>query len=469
MAYTFSFNSPPPSGFSINAATGLITIAATASPFTGNLSVRVSDGVSTDIKSIPVNLVAPIVVPLISSVSRSIYSCGGQMGGGVVAVTPVLYQSGGEMQAAILEIGKNITTYETGKGQWISSIEDAQPVGVVEVSINQGGGGTYGIGETIQLTASVEIDYDSSGVNQSVTWSIVSGAYSSYGSVSSSGLVTVLNGEFYAGDAIFQVKATSIAYPGYSDIFEVYAISKFTSVALTPSRTTVADGETFTIAARLNGSGPGTEVNAPNLQYVNVVVNEGGNYSYLSGATVNYTAGAGTQDIIITATYYYYVAGYTVSTVAPIVIQKAATPSGLTLVPSYAVTKTGGTSWESLSWATLNDDDRLTGAAVGDGTGQPTIVINLGSALTVKKIILAGGDFDANFSPEVAPYLNGGFLEYSNNAGATWTTHTTISGVVDTPNTFKEYNLDVTAQYWRIRRLEYVATTSFKFYTQENP
>ncbi len=466
MAYTFSFDSAPPIGFSINAQTGLITIAATASPFVGNLSVRVSDGISTDIKSIPVNLVAPIITPLISTTSRSIYSCGGQMGGGAVAVTPVLYQGGGEMQAAILEIGKNITIYDTGKGQWISRIEDAQPVGVVEVRINQGSGGTYEIGETIQLTASVEIDYNSSGVNQSVTWSIVPSTYSNYGSASSSGLVTVLNGTFYEGDAIFQVKATSIAYPGSSDIFEIYAISKFTSVTLTPSKTTVADGETFTIAARLNGLGPGTEVDAPNLQYVNVVVNEGGNYSYLSGATVNYTAGTGTQDIIITATYYYYVAGYTVSTVAPISIQKQTTPpSGLTLVPSYTVTSTGGTSWDSLSWATLNDDNHLTGAAVGDGTGQPTIVVNLGSALTIKKIMLAGGDLDNTFSPEIAPYLNGGFLEYSNNAGSTWTTYATVSGVVDTAGNSKEYLPEITSQYWRLRRSQYVATTAFKFFT----
>jgi hypothetical protein len=317
------------------------------------------------------------------------------------------------------------------------------------------------VGQTISFTAEVTNDYDPTGINQAVVWSIDSGPYSNYGTVSPAGVVTVTNGAFYPGDAIFNVRATSVAYPNKFDIDEVYAVDRFDSIQVTPSATTVAGGQTFTIASLLIGAGQ--DLNGPNTQYINATINEGWNYTYLSGPSVSYTAGPDAGDITINASYYYRGGGYFVD--GSIIVQNTGATSGLTIVPSYTVAKTGGTSWESLSWATLNDGDRFTGAAVGDGTGQPTIVINLGSSLTIKKIRLAGGDFDANFSPEVAPYLNGGFLEYSTNAGATWTTHATISGVLDTPNTFKDYDLDVTAQYWRLRRAEYIATTAFIFYT----
>ena len=71
MSYTFSFNVTPPIGFSINAQTGLITIVATAPPFTGNLAVRVSDGVATDVKAIPIVLTAPTITPLITQLSET--------------------------------------------------------------------------------------------------------------------------------------------------------------------------------------------------------------------------------------------------------------------------------------------------------------------------------------------------------------------------------------------------------------
>ena len=77
MSYVFSFNVTPPTGFSINAQTGLITIAATASPFTGNLSVRVSDGVSFDVESIPIVLSTPTITPLTTQLSENMAICGG--------------------------------------------------------------------------------------------------------------------------------------------------------------------------------------------------------------------------------------------------------------------------------------------------------------------------------------------------------------------------------------------------------
>ena len=71
MSYLFSFNIAPPIGFSINGTTGLITIAATADTFTGNLSVAVFDGVTTDIKAISVVLTAPTITPLITQLSEN--------------------------------------------------------------------------------------------------------------------------------------------------------------------------------------------------------------------------------------------------------------------------------------------------------------------------------------------------------------------------------------------------------------
>ena len=71
MSYLFSFNIAPPIGFSINAQTGLITIAATAAPFSGSLSVSVFDGVTTDIKAISIALTAPTITPLITQLSEN--------------------------------------------------------------------------------------------------------------------------------------------------------------------------------------------------------------------------------------------------------------------------------------------------------------------------------------------------------------------------------------------------------------
>ena len=76
MSYTFSFNIAPPTGFSINGQTGLITIAATAAPFSGSLSVKVFDGVTNDIKTIPIVLSAPTITPLTTQLSENMAICG---------------------------------------------------------------------------------------------------------------------------------------------------------------------------------------------------------------------------------------------------------------------------------------------------------------------------------------------------------------------------------------------------------
>lgn len=463
MSYTYSFTTPPPIGFIINSATGLITIDPTAPPFTGNLSVRVSDGTSSDIKSIPVELVPSVVTPLISSLNRLNVVGGGRVMAAMIEVIQVALIGGGITNFAVLEVTKNFATLAGGGGRIVSTIEEAQPVGFIEVNIRIGAY-QLGIGETDQPIADVTRDYSTSGVNQAVTWSIVPGPYSSYGSVSASGLVTALKGTFYSGDSVFAVKATSVAYPSISDTVEYYPISKFTAVEIVPSKTTANPGETITIASRILGSGPGTEANASNLQYVNITVNENRYYSYLSGGLINYTIGSDPGTIEIYGSYYYPPGGYVVNGTANVQVQDPA--SSLSLVPSYTVANVGGTSWESLSWATLNDDNILTGAAIGDGNSlvSVSIVINLGSPLLIKKIVLAGGDFYDNFGDNASPYLNGATLDYSTNNGATWTTYITVSGVTDTVGNSKEYLPEISAQYWRIRRPQYVATTAFKFY-----
>lgn len=211
-------------------------------------------------------------------------------------------------------------------------------------------------------------------------------------------------------------------------------------------------------------------MDAPNLQYVSIVINEGGNYSYLSGATVSYTAGTGNQDIIITATYYYYVAGYTVSTVAPIVVQKQAAsppPSGLTLVPSYTATQTGDTAYTDVNWVILNDDTNTTGVAAGtyySGSGPCYINVDLGSPLLIKEIRLAGGYLGGSWGDNLAQYLNGGTLEYSSD-NTSWIVFATIAGVTDTQGELKAYSPNLSARYWRLKRTTWIATSEFKFYT----
>ena len=76
MSYSYSFSSTPPTGFTIDSSTGLITIASTADPFTGSISVQVSDGITSIVQSIAIDLTSPQKTALITQLSENMAICG---------------------------------------------------------------------------------------------------------------------------------------------------------------------------------------------------------------------------------------------------------------------------------------------------------------------------------------------------------------------------------------------------------
>ena len=463
MSYTFSFNVSPPIGFSIDPQTGLITIDADAAPFAGNLSVRVSDGVLIDIKSIPIALTAPTITPLLSSVSQASCRGGGRVEIRAVDVRPVACRGGGRVKFTVSDVP--IVSMTVRGGGRVGARVDTVIQSVIEVGI-RGDAYTLAIGDSTQLTAEVYTyddngDQTTTGINQDITWSIASG--SAYGTVSPSGLVTATDGSFDYGDFVILVKATSVAYPAISTTYEFSAIAKFTGIQVTPSVTSVQSGDVISIASLLLGQGQ--NLNFANTSLITVYINDGfGNY--LFGGNFTYTAGQAAGLITIRSTYYYPAGNYEVSGTAT--VQNSGTEidaTGLTIVPSYTVTHTGDANYADLTWAALNDNDGYTGSATGtyySTSGDCSIVVDLGSPNLIKKIAIAGGYIYGSWGDYVAQYLNGGFLEYSND-GVGWTNYATIAGVTDSG--YKQYDPNITARYWRIRRTLWCATTAFQIYT----
>jgi len=175
MSYTFSFNVTPPTGFSLNAQTGLITIAANAAPFTGSLVVRVSDGVSIDIKSISIALTAPTITPLINQLSENM-AIGGDgftriellqdfvvvaIGGGIATGTFTTAAN----SAAVAVTGPLVTTsIVTADGN--ASIVVMGPL--VTTSGNDGSGGTPGVAGSNTFSTATVIPANCSPATQSL-------------------------------------------------------------------------------------------------------------------------------------------------------------------------------------------------------------------------------------------------------------------------------------------------------------
>lgn len=129
MSYSYSFSSSTPIGFTINSTTGLITIADTAPPFTGPISVQVSDGVNTIAKSISIVLTTPVKTPLLMQTSE-----GRAIGGGMIKIQfldiiSALAIGGGTINIAFSGVGQNLSVAETG------------PLAVTSTFEEDGGGG----------------------------------------------------------------------------------------------------------------------------------------------------------------------------------------------------------------------------------------------------------------------------------------------------------------------------------------
>ena len=522
MSYTFSFNVTPPIGFSINAQTGLITIAATAAPVSGNLSGSVFDGVTTDIKAIPVILSALTINPLLSAVSQAIHRGGGRMVPIDIYFEPIIYRGGGQMVPSLILATTRAATFKGGQSLTIGAIQfvptiaailsggqsqtvpaiilatvraaisrggQSQTIGAIQlvptsgftgisrggqsqtigairvmaISIQQGSSLTVAAGDSTTLNAQITAGSSTAGINQSVTWSIVSGTYSGYGSITSAGVLTVTNGAYQATGAMIVVRATSVADPTLTTTINIYAINKFTGIQVTPSVSSVGAGDVLTINSLLQGLG--SDLNGSHVSLISVVVSQSGTNSVtLSGNSVTYTANSPAGTISINATFFYPAGNYQVQGSASVQNTGSSTnPAGLTIVPSYTVTRTGTELYTVLNYASLNDGDGNTGAGIGSG-GDCAIVVNLGSAKAIKSVWIAGGFLSEAWNSPIAPYLNGGFLEYSSD-GTTWTNHATIAGVTDVLGEYKQYNLVITAQYWRLRRASYCATSAFMLYT----
>lgn len=479
MSYTFSFNVTPPIGFSINAQTGLITIAATAAPFSGSLSVRVFDGVTTDIKAIPIVLSAPTISPLLSSVSHAIHRGGGRMVPVYVPFIPVIYRGGGRTVPAILLATTRAAISRGGRSRTIGDIQSVPTIaaisrggqsrtigsiGAIVIVINQGASRTVAAGDSTTLTAQITAGGSTAGLNQSVTWSIISGTYSGYGSISPSGVLSVTNGVYQATGALFVVRATSVADPTLTTTINIYAIDKFTGIQVTPSHSSVNAGDVITINSLLQGIG--SDLNASHVSLISVAVSQTGTSTVtLSGNSPAYTAGSPAGTININATFFYPAGNYQVQGSATVQnFGNTINTAGLTLVPSYTVTHTGSNSYgTSVNYASLNDNDGNTGIGIGT-TGDVSIVVDLGTPKAIKKVAIAGGFLAQGWASQIALYMNGGFLEYSSD-GTTWTTHATIAGLTDVLGDYKQYNLNITAQYWRLRRASYCATSAFMFLT----
>ena len=318
MSYLFRFNTAPPIGFSINGQTGLITIAATAAPFSGNLSVSVFDGVTTDIKAIPIVLSAPTISPLLSSSSLVSHRGGGRTVAIGVLFDPVVYRGGGRITFAALAVLDFAMTSRGGQSRTATLVETAAATpNTIRVQINQAVG-VLAIGDSAQLTATVIAENcNDSGecnpvtANQSVTWSIESGG--DYGTVSSTGIVTATDGSF-ALELLIVVKATSVAYPTISKTGTVYAIAKFTGIQVTPSQMNVQPGNVISVNSLLLGQiGAGRNLNGAHASNITVAVTRGASVTYITGNNISYTVGAGAGPIVFTSSYYYPDGNYTVT------------------------------------------------------------------------------------------------------------------------------------------------------------
>lgn len=147
MSYLFSFNTAPPTGFSIDDTTGLITIAADAAPFSGDLSVSVFDGVTTDIKTISIALTAPTITPLITQLSDDM-----AIGGDGFTNIEFLQDSGGVAIGGGKPVGTfDVATFSpsivvTGPLVTTSTVAISSNASIVVMGpmVISGGGGTPG-------------------------------------------------------------------------------------------------------------------------------------------------------------------------------------------------------------------------------------------------------------------------------------------------------------------------------------
>ncbi len=113
------------------------------------------------------------------------------------------------------------------------------------------------------------------------------------------------------------------------------------------------------------------------------------------------------------------------------------------------------------SYATLTDGNFSTGTGTGAGTNW--IKASFSSPQVVSAVSVAGGDLDAcSWGGTIHGYLNSALIQSSVD-DVNWTTHATVFGVIDGDG-IRTFSVgSVTAQYWRLFKPSYLATTEFSF------
>lgn len=323
MSFIFSFNVAPPSGFSIDSASGLITIAATAPSFVGTLSVKVESNGLTDIKPIDVELIQPIITPILSSVEVARLTTSEKITAASIEISPVALNSGNRFifgPYTIPQYGSTLTAGDVGI-IWRAETIPTPPPGNMEIVLRPSSSDWCAAGKTYQLSAEIRNSDNWELVpNQGVSWSIVPSQYSSWATVDNTGLITVTNGFLTSSDAEFKVKATADINPAVSKIFTGNAQTGITSIELFPSESIVSAGMEFSIDIELRGTGEGIAVGSSNYQYIYGSITEDygsdgyvDRVEYFNGSSPIYIAGNQAGTITVTANYNYNAMGISVT------------------------------------------------------------------------------------------------------------------------------------------------------------
>lgn len=109
----------------------------------------------------------------------------------------------------------------------------------------------------------------------------------------------------------------------------------------------------------------------------------------------------------------------------------------------------------------MRDGNHTTGAATLN-SGSEWIRADLGEAKQVAKVQIGGGNL-TSWGP-VAAYINGRTIQYSTD-DVNWTNVATAAGASDAPPYFADVPFSaVTARYFRILSIGYMATTEFRLF-----
>ncbi len=137
--------------------------------------------------------------------------------------------------------------------------------------------------------------------------------------------------------------------------------------------------------------------------------------------------------------------------------------SFFSIAQQFNVNQSGVWSTCTGSYTNLTDGDLTTGAGTSNTTDE-WIKASFTSPQTITSVGVAGGNLNAwgPIANYYVNYINGAFIQSSTD-DVNWTTQAIISGVTDS-NGVNNFSVgSVTAQYWRLSKSGWLATTEFVF------